>query len=104
METRYRERIYRGYVTARNERLAPPTIAGLRPRAGYLNQLIKRHFPVDLQAEILELGCGHGALIYFAQRKDTPAFKALMDRLSKSRRLSNWDIQCQARRCVENAG
>lgn len=76
-ENKYRERIYRGYVSARSERLAPLTIAGLRPRAGYLNQLIQRHFPVDLQAEILELGCGHGALMYFAQRKGYTRIKGI---------------------------
>lgn len=66
---KYRERVYRGYVSARNEPLAPSTVEGLKPRSAYLNQLIKNHFPVNLDAKILELGCGHGAIMYFAQKQ-----------------------------------
>lgn len=63
--TDYRERIYRHYATARSSELAPKEIAGLSPRAPYLRRLIRRHFPQDRQAVILDLGCGHGALLYF---------------------------------------
>ncbi len=68
-EFRYRERIYGGYVSARPESLAPMTLAGLKPREAYLNRLIDDHFPADRQSAILELGCGHGALVHFAQQK-----------------------------------
>jgi SAM-dependent methyltransferase len=40
---------------------------GLRPRAPYLNKLIRDHFPADRNAAILDLGCGHGVLIHFAR-------------------------------------
>jgi len=59
-----RERIYRQYVTARDKPLAPSSIDGLRPRLPYLRQLIRRHFPQDRGAVVLELGCGHGALLH----------------------------------------
>lgn len=68
-EFRYRERIYSGYVSARPEALAPPTLDGLRPRQAYLDKLIDAHFPSDRGSVMLELGCGHGALVHFAQRK-----------------------------------
>lgn len=64
----YRSRIYSNYVNARTAKLAPDSIAGLTPRAPYLRRLIHRHFPADLQAVIIDLGCGHGSLIYFAQQ------------------------------------
>jgi 2-polyprenyl-3-methyl-5-hydroxy-6-metoxy-1,4-benzoquinol methylase len=59
-----RQRIYRSYATARNTPLAPPSLAGLRPRLPYLRRLVNRYFPSDRSAEILELGCGHGALLH----------------------------------------
>jgi SAM-dependent methyltransferase len=61
---RGRQRIYRQYVTAGDTPLAPSSIEGLRPRLPYLRQLIRRHFPQDRNAFVLELGCGHGAFLY----------------------------------------
>ncbi len=66
--TDYRNRIYQSYVHGRQVSLAPPTINGLRPRAPSLNKLIRDHFPAHRNADILDLGCGHGALIHFARK------------------------------------
>ncbi len=66
--TDYRNRIYQSYVHARQVSLAPPTIDGLRPRAPYFNKLIRDHFPSARNASILDLGCGHGALVHFARK------------------------------------
>lgn len=63
----YRERIYTKYVNARDEVLAPSTIEGLAPRAPYLRRLIRRHFPSDRTAVVIDLGCGHGAIVHFAR-------------------------------------
>lgn len=67
----FRERIYAQYMAAR---MAPPprSIADLEPRRHFLAALIGRHFPRDKQAQILELGCGHGAVIHFARRSGYP--------------------------------
>ena len=62
--SRYRERIYKNYVNARVQPLAPSTLEGLRPRLPYLRQLVRRHFPRQRDAVIFELGCGHGALLH----------------------------------------
>src|SRR6266850_1362539 len=59
-----RQRIYGQYVTARDKPLAPPSLEGLQPRLPYFRQVIRRHFPADLDAVVLELGCGHGAFLY----------------------------------------
>lgn len=66
MNSVYRTRIYDSYVKARNTALAPESLNGLRPRAPYLVRLIQRHFPPDRQAKVIDLGCGHGAIIYYA--------------------------------------
>ncbi len=62
----YRERIYQHYVNAWHKPLAPENISGLTPRAPYLNKLIRKHFPSDRSARIINLGCGHGAVVHFA--------------------------------------
>lgn len=62
----YRTRIYEYYVHARQQSLAPDSLIGLKPREAYLKKLISDHFPRNNEAKILDLGCGHGALIYFA--------------------------------------
>jgi 2-polyprenyl-3-methyl-5-hydroxy-6-metoxy-1,4-benzoquinol methylase len=64
----YRERIYRHYVHSREQVLAPSTMEGFNPCAPYLTRLIRFHFPADCNAVILDLGCGHGALLHFARR------------------------------------
>ncbi len=60
----YRDRVYRGYVTQRDAPLAPQSLAGLAPRLPYLRRLVARHFPQDKSCAVLELGCGHGALLH----------------------------------------
>ncbi|MCA0449620.1 MAG: class I SAM-dependent methyltransferase [Proteobacteria bacterium] len=66
---RLRKRIYQHYTSATNAPLAPDTVDGLSPRAAHLNRMIAEHFPADRAAKILELGCGHGALLHFARLK-----------------------------------
>lgn len=63
-----RSRIYQHYVHARGESLAPATVAGFSPRASTLRSLIKRYLPADRTVSILDLGCGHGALIHFLRQ------------------------------------
>jgi SAM-dependent methyltransferase len=63
----YRGRIYSQYVQAREKSLAPTTLAGLAPRAPYLRRLVQLHFPPEKDATVLDLGCGHGALLQFAR-------------------------------------
>ena len=63
----YRSRIYQHYGHAHNGNvsLAPQSIQGLSPRAPYLRRVIREYFPVDRNAKIMDLGCGHGAFIHF---------------------------------------
>lgn len=63
----YRARIYGRYVEAAGAEVAPATLAGLAPRIPYLQRLVGRHFPRRHDAAILDLGCGHGALLHVAQ-------------------------------------
>lgn len=67
MTNLYRSRIYSNYVNARATTLAPESLNGLSPRAPYIKRLIQRHFPPDHNAKVIDLGCGHGAIIHFAK-------------------------------------
>jgi SAM-dependent methyltransferase len=64
---RYRERIYGHYVDAASAPLAPETLAGLEGRRPVLSRFITDHFPASRDARIIDLGCGHGALLHFAR-------------------------------------
>ncbi|MGB3204747.1 MAG: class I SAM-dependent methyltransferase [Crinalium sp.] len=66
--TDYRQRIYQYYVHARQESLAPKSVEEFKVRESRLNPLIYNYFPANHEAKIVDLGCGHGALIYFARK------------------------------------
>jgi SAM-dependent methyltransferase len=63
----YRTGIYGANVTGRDKPLAPASLGGLGLRAHHLRKLIRKHFPPETDAAILDLGCGHGALLHFAR-------------------------------------
>lgn len=63
----YRRRIYDHYVDAWLGAAAPGSLTDLSTRAPALRQLIARHFPADDNISVLDLGCGHGALLHFAR-------------------------------------
>ena len=65
MSDELRERIYRHYLSDRGA--LPRSTADLAPRAATLRQLVHRHFPPERDAPVLDLGCGHGALLHFAR-------------------------------------
>lgn len=64
----YRSRIYASYSSQRHEVLAPVTLAGLESRGPHLRAMIRKHFPADRDAVVLDLGCGHGTIVEFAHR------------------------------------
>jgi len=66
----YSKYIYDRYLSGHGLSAAvPASISDLKPRSAYLTGLIQNHFPPDKHAVILDLGCGHGALLHFAKRK-----------------------------------
>ncbi len=65
----YRRRIYQQYLEAGDVAPAGEKAEEFRRRGPYLERLIRDHFPVDRETAILDLGCGAGALEYFARRR-----------------------------------
>ncbi len=66
--TRWRTRLYAAYLQAGAASEHQTLTGGLQRRRAALEALVRRHFPADSQARILDLGCGHGALLFFAHR------------------------------------
>lgn len=64
----WKEILYRSYVSS-----GRITVRGssakeqFQPRRAYLTSVIRRFFPADRASRILDVGCGHGALLYFLQ-------------------------------------
>lgn len=86
----YRTRVYRQYVYARSHALAPHDVAGLAPRAPALRRLIRNHFPVSKDAVLLDTGCGHGALMYFAREAGYSNIRGVdgsLEQVTAARRL-----------------
>jgi cyclopropane fatty-acyl-phospholipid synthase-like methyltransferase len=71
----YRERLYSRYV--KTHLSAVDLEQRLRLRQPFMQNLIKKYFPIKKDAHILELGCGHGALIYHARKLDYTNIKGI---------------------------
>ncbi len=64
--SKYRNRIYSHYVEAWDESVVPRSVNDLASRAPTMRRVIRDFFPKEKSAAILDLGCGHGTLVYFA--------------------------------------
>lgn len=65
---KYRNRIYSSYVSSIPDIEKIADLSELESRGPTMRNLIKNFFPQDKESRILEIGCGHGTLIYFAKK------------------------------------
>jgi SAM-dependent methyltransferase len=89
-EPGYRARIYQRYVHSRQTPLAPVSLDGLSSQAPYQRRMIRSHFPVDRDARILDLGCGHGVLVHFAREagfRNVSGVDRSAEQVAEARRL-----------------
>jgi len=62
----WKQALYESYVSSGQAGpAAASALEQFRPRRAYLRWVIRRLFPADRGARILDIGCGHGALLYF---------------------------------------
>jgi 2-polyprenyl-3-methyl-5-hydroxy-6-metoxy-1,4-benzoquinol methylase len=64
----YRKRLYDRYISARAVDATLTSTADLAPRLPYLRRIISTFFPANREARVLDLGCGHGELLYAARQ------------------------------------
>jgi SAM-dependent methyltransferase len=67
----WKTRLYDAYVSSgqagtQHESISPED--HFRPRAAYLGHLISHYLPQARASRIIDLGCGHGAFLYFLSR------------------------------------
>lgn len=62
-----RERLYAAYLEGGAAAGLVASADDLKRRRATLATLVARHFPDNREAEILDIGCGHGALLHFAR-------------------------------------
>ncbi len=63
----FRARLLSRYVSTHATVSEAAARDGLEKRRAYLTHMIRDHFPADKSAAILDLGCGHGAILWAAQ-------------------------------------
>ena len=61
----YKDKIYEYYSKIGIRNLAPENISWLKQREPFFQNIINNFFPKNKDANILEIGCGHGAFQYF---------------------------------------
>ncbi len=66
-QTAYRARFYKNYAGLQQRTQVEQVRRGLALRAPYLRRLVKQCFPADRECNIVDLGCGSGALVLFLQ-------------------------------------
>jgi len=64
----YRARFYKGYARLQQRTHVEQIRRDLTLRAPYLRRLVKQFFPPDRESDIVDLGCGCGALVLFLQQ------------------------------------
>jgi SAM-dependent methyltransferase len=65
-EPDFRARLLAQYVSTHAS--VSDAVASLERRRAYLDRLVHDHFPADKRAAVLDLGCGHGAILWAARR------------------------------------
>jgi 2-polyprenyl-3-methyl-5-hydroxy-6-metoxy-1,4-benzoquinol methylase len=66
----WKKRLYDAYVssgqgTVRHAKTGSGVQAAFLPRKAMVRRMISRYLPADRSAAILDIGCGHGVMVYF---------------------------------------
>lgn len=87
----WKDILYQSYVSSGHVRNSLGSAEEyLRSRRAYFRAIIRNHFPPDREARVLDIGCGHGALLYFLQQagySHTRGVDASVEQVEMSHRL-----------------
>lgn len=65
----WKAHLYRSYVSSGQARDSDTSAAEhFRPPRAHLTSIIRRHFPAERSTPIVDVGCGHGSLLYFLRQ------------------------------------
>jgi len=97
MENSYRTRIYNPCLAGRQKELAILPQEELTIRLPFLKKLVRQHFPREIDASILDLGCGRGVLIRVARQmgyRNVRGIDGSPEQVAAAKALGIDDIQC----------
>ena len=99
LQAQWKKRLYDGYVSSGQAgRFTTSADETFRPRKAYVGHLISKYFPTDKDAEILDLGCGHGAFLHFLSRAGYTRISgvdASKEQIEKAKELGISGAHCQ---------
>jgi len=62
----WKETVYQSYVSSGHIRdIGESAASHFRPRRAFFETIIRNHFPSSRDSRVLDIGCGHGTLLYF---------------------------------------
>ena len=65
----WKAHLYQSYVSSGQVRDSNAAAAEhFRTQSTHLTSIIRRHFPADFKTPIVDIGCGHGAVLYFLRK------------------------------------
>lgn len=95
----WKHRLYANYVSSGQAgAFTASAEQTFRPRKAYIQHLVARYFPSDRSAEILDLGCGHGAFLYFLAKAGYTRARGVdtsPEQIGKAREFGITTAQCQ---------
>lgn len=75
--SKIRDRIYGQYVASSGEASKINSLADFESRRSTLEYVVDSYFPSDKAAVVIDLGCGHGALVHFARQRGYVAVRGV---------------------------
>ena len=92
----HRLRIYKMYLSNKNNHIKRSNIKDLKSRLPFLKSLIIRHFPKNKKAIIFDFGCGNGLLVYLAKQMGFLNIKGVdisQEQIAFSKKLKNDGVE-----------
>lgn len=94
----WKAHLYGSYVSSGQARDSDTSAAEhFRPPRAHLTSIIRRHFPADRSTPIVDIGCGHGSLLYFLREAgytDLRGVDTSEEQVALAGRLGIAGVQC----------
>lgn len=95
----WKQRLYEVYVSSGQAgRLVTNPEETFRPRRAYIRHVIEHYFPQDRTARILDVGCGHGAFLYFLAKAgytNASGIDTSAEQIAKAKEFGIANTSCQ---------